>query len=105
MAIWLGKNELGQTDKAAVEHSRALHINVNVIMAPDEKALPGSPVRHVDAKRVDPPMLEGEVIEQQADEPAPAPAQPARSAPLRPYPPVRTSGLPDAEAVADVYRR
>jgi len=28
MAIWLGKNELGQTDKAAVEHSGGLKVQV-----------------------------------------------------------------------------
>lgn len=36
MAVWLGKNELGQTDKAAIEHSGAQTININVIMGPPE---------------------------------------------------------------------
>ena len=32
MAIWLGKNELGQTDKAAVEHSGGLTVKVNITL-------------------------------------------------------------------------
>ncbi len=54
MAIWLGKNELGQSDKAAIEHSDALDIHIEVIMGPDDPPqLPDDPARYVNSRAVE----------------------------------------------------
>ncbi len=67
-AIWLGKQYLGQSERPAVEHPGGLSVTVNITAYRTDHppTPPDNSVRHVDAKRVDPPMLEGEVIEQQA---------------------------------------
>ncbi len=73
MIFWLKNRRPGQwRDKQELAHSGGLNVTVNVTTCKESDY----PARHVDAKHVDPPMLEGEVIEQQADGPAPAPAQP-----------------------------